>query len=41
MARDELFLVYEPFFDIRENRVTGFEALLRWQRPVRGVMFAG
>ncbi|MCC8958031.1 EAL domain-containing protein [Bradyrhizobium sp. Pear77] len=36
--RDELFLLYQPFFDIRENRVTGFEALLRWRHPVRGVI---
>ncbi|MCA1378767.1 MULTISPECIES: EAL domain-containing protein [unclassified Bradyrhizobium] len=38
IGKDELFLVYQPFFDIRENRVTGFEALLRWQHPVRGVI---
>ena len=38
IERNELFLVYQPFFDIRENRVTGFEALLRWQHPVRGVI---
>ena len=33
-----MFLVYQPFFDIRENRITGFEALLRWQHPVRGLV---
>ena len=38
IERDELFLVYQPFLDIRENRVTGFEALLRWQHPVRGLV---
>ncbi|MFQ3453213.1 EAL domain-containing protein [Bradyrhizobium sp. UFLA01-814] len=36
--RDELFLLYQPFLDIRKNRVTGFEALLRWRHPVRGVI---
>ncbi|MGY3573292.1 diguanylate cyclase (GGDEF)-like protein [Bradyrhizobium sp. USDA 4504] len=36
--RDELFLLYQPFFDIRTDRVTGFEALLRWRHPVRGVI---
>jgi len=36
--RDELFLVYQPFLDLHENRVTGFEALLRWRHPVRGLI---
>ena len=35
---DELFLVYQPFLDIRQGRITGFEALLRWQHPVRGLI---
>jgi diguanylate cyclase (GGDEF)-like protein len=38
IERNELFLVYQPFLDIRENRITGFEALLRWQHPVRGLV---
>jgi diguanylate cyclase (GGDEF)-like protein len=38
IERDELFLVYQPFLDLRENRITGFEALLRWQHPVRGLI---
>jgi EAL domain-containing protein (putative c-di-GMP-specific phosphodiesterase class I) len=38
IARDELFLAYQPFLDIRENRITGFEALLRWQHPARGLV---
>ena len=41
IERDELFLVYQPFLDIRENRITGFEALLRWRHPVRGVVPPG
>src|SRR5258708_3986773 len=35
---DELFLVYQPFLDLRENRITGFEALLRWRHPARGLV---
>ncbi|WGS19600.1 MULTISPECIES: EAL domain-containing protein [unclassified Bradyrhizobium] len=35
---DELFLVYQPFLDIRKGHITGFEALLRWQHPVRGLI---
>jgi diguanylate cyclase len=38
IEKDELFLVYQPFLDLRENRITGFEALLRWQHPVRGLI---
>jgi diguanylate cyclase (GGDEF)-like protein len=38
IERDELFLVYQPFLDLRENRITGFEALLRWRHPARGLV---
>jgi diguanylate cyclase (GGDEF)-like protein len=38
IERNELFLVYQPFLDIRKNRITGVEALLRWQHPVRGLV---
>lgn len=27
---------YQPQFDLRESRMSGFEALLRWEHPVRG-----
>ncbi len=36
--RGELFLLYQPFFDLAKNRVTGFEALLRWRHPQRGLL---
>ncbi len=38
IERNELFLVYQPFIEIGENRITGFEALLRWQHPERGLV---
>ncbi|MCK1423163.1 EAL domain-containing protein [Bradyrhizobium sp. 182] len=38
IARDELFLVFQPFLGLGDNRITGFEALLRWQHPVRGLV---
>jgi diguanylate cyclase (GGDEF)-like protein len=38
IERDELFLVYQPFLELRENRITGFEALLRWRHPARGLV---
>jgi diguanylate cyclase (GGDEF)-like protein len=34
----EFFLVYQPMFDLRDERVTGTEALLRWRRPDCGVV---
>ncbi|MGV3650818.1 MAG: putative bifunctional diguanylate cyclase/phosphodiesterase [Devosia sp.] len=29
-------LAFQPLFGLRENRITGFEALLRWHHPERG-----
>jgi diguanylate cyclase (GGDEF)-like protein len=31
-------LVFQPLLNLRENRVCAFEALLRWEHPVRGYM---
>ena len=39
LARDELFLVFQPFLDLAQNRLTGCEALLRWRHPIRGIIF--
>ncbi len=38
LAQEELFLHYQPIYDLRECRVDGFEALVRWQHPERGVL---
>lgn len=38
IARNELFLVFQPFLDLGTNRITGLEALLRWQHPSRGLV---
>jgi diguanylate cyclase (GGDEF)-like protein len=38
LRRYELFLVYQPQIDIATGRVTGLEALVRWQHPENGVM---
>ena len=32
----ELSLAYQPQLNLRSNRLTGFEALLRWNHPTRG-----
>jgi diguanylate cyclase (GGDEF)-like protein len=34
----QLFLVYQPTFDLQHATVTGVEALLRWRHPQRGVL---
>ena len=36
--RDELYLVYQPQLDLNSGRITGAEALLRWQHPERGLI---
>ena len=36
LASDGLHLVYQPVVSSRTERVTGYEALLRWTHPVRG-----
>jgi diguanylate cyclase (GGDEF)-like protein len=36
-VRDEEFeLHYQPLFDLAQDRISGFEALLRWNHPYRG-----
>ncbi len=34
----QLFLAYQPMFDLRDERVVGVEALLRWRHPRNGVI---
>jgi predicted signal transduction protein with EAL and GGDEF domain len=36
MGGGAVALAYQPIFDLRQNRPTGFEALLRWTHPERG-----
>jgi diguanylate cyclase (GGDEF)-like protein len=38
VRRDELFLLYQPTFDLRTGAVTGVEALVRWEHPTRGTL---
>ncbi|MFC0388427.1 putative bifunctional diguanylate cyclase/phosphodiesterase [Muricoccus vinaceus] len=38
LEREELEVHYQPVFDIRRGRLSGFEALLRWRHPVRGMV---
>ena len=36
LAKRELFLVYQPQMDMASGRITGLEALLRWQHSELG-----
>ena len=38
LERNELFLVYQPIVSMRDRSVVGFEALVRWQHPTRGLV---
>jgi diguanylate cyclase (GGDEF)-like protein len=35
---DQLFLLYQPTFDLQTEATTGVEALLRWEHPTRGTI---
>ena len=34
----ELFLVFQPYFVVADGALVGFEALVRWQHPTRGLV---
>jgi len=38
LAKQQLRLHYQPQVNLAEGRVSGFEALLRWQHPSRGLL---
>ncbi len=41
LERDEFELFYQPRIDLREDRSTGVEALIRWHRPGHGILLPG
>ena len=41
IERDEFRVLYQPRFDAKTGRLTGAEALLRWQHPERGLLAPG
>jgi diguanylate cyclase (GGDEF)-like protein len=38
LMRGEFFLVYQPKINLISGNITGFEALIRWRHPTRGVL---
>jgi len=38
LDKKQLFLVYQPQIDITSGRITGLEALLRWEHPESGLV---
>ncbi len=41
MVLEEFSLAYQPQLNVHSNRLTGFEALLRWNHPTRGAVPPG
>ena len=41
LENQELFLHYQPQVSAKTHEITGFEALLRWNHPERGIISAG
>lgn len=38
LERHEINLVYQPIVRLSDNRIAGFEALMRWEHPRRGLI---
>ena len=38
IARCQFEVHYQPFFDVQSGRLLGYEALVRWRHPVRGLV---
>ncbi len=38
LENNELLLNYQPIMSLENNQIVGFEALIRWQHPIRGMV---
>jgi len=41
VANEELELFFQPQYDLKDRQISGFEALLRWNHPKRGMVPPG
>lgn len=41
LERQEFMLHYQPIISLKTDRLEGFEALLRWQHPEKGLIYPG
>ncbi len=41
LAEQQFVLYFQPQWNIREQRIDGFEALVRWQHPEKGLLMPG
>ncbi len=41
IAREEFRVYYQPVISLVTGNITGFEALIRWQHPERGLVYPG
>jgi diguanylate cyclase (GGDEF)-like protein len=41
IKREEFILYYQPIISLTDNRIKGFEVLLRWRHPIRGLVAPG
>jgi EAL domain-containing protein (putative c-di-GMP-specific phosphodiesterase class I)/CRP-like cAMP-binding protein len=41
LQRNELMLFYQPIIDLQNMKIAGFEALMRWKHPTKGMISPG
>ncbi|MEC4806645.1 MAG: EAL domain-containing protein [Jaaginema sp. PMC 1080.18] len=41
IAHQEFYLCYQPIVNLKNQTILGFEALIRWQHPLRGLISPG
>jgi EAL domain-containing protein (putative c-di-GMP-specific phosphodiesterase class I)/GGDEF domain-containing protein len=38
IAQNQFTLYYQPVYDLQENKIVGYETLVRWQHPTLGIL---
>jgi diguanylate cyclase (GGDEF)-like protein/PAS domain S-box-containing protein len=41
IENNDFYLVYQPVYSLLENKIVGFEALVRWEHPEKGLIMPG